>query len=760
MPTRDIVVPNQGESYQRDACHGFLLLVFGTILFPYSSNLIDGALAQAILQVVGGHSYMEAVLAETIRSLDYVREIRRGRMRGAPHFLQIWLLAYIRPFCSSHPFFYIIDERSLIARLLQDIPIEADRTPHRFAWTDITTLLPDRVLRIREVRRLWGTRTVQELYFPEHPSNDERAFSATAAYVAQFHPHGFAPVRRLLTSQIPQTSQADIPDAESSIQGAMGTELQSIREERDRLRCELVDTHSELTDHRELQRELPQTRARVANQDREIARLSAALDRARTKAHKDTPPTPTHSQTPLTQVTSPLIPTDISTAHSGVPIRHSPSTAQTASNFVNPARFTALEGMVNHLAANMATNMTELMAMLRNQNQASSSFTLPLEHRPIIDPNPTVPPTFVSEVEDASFSAMAFASTIHPISDSLPPPPAPAAVPMPLAAFLSADSTMNTLPPLTMSMHPPIYTVPPPTVPPIKIPDFKKYDGTTDPRHHLRHYHSKMLSYWDYDEFVIQTFQDNLMGSALDWFMTLKAGDVPTWTDLSQKFLDQYRFCAEKPPTLLDLSMTEMKEGQAFETYAMEWRGRAAKHIPPITERQQVQLLHSTLRGIYYSHLLAHTSSFSDLIEAGKKLDVGVKLGRIEGPSKKKDGETSKKQTTGTFRRGKDTTIGAVNSGHQASQPISVDYTPDYILLKHMHILCIMCSPTKHRRLISRPRQLLSNRNFCNSILLLRLNKVDPWLRDLLSRFNVLQPPELIRTMLHNRVCASSTPLY
>ncbi|PKI41143.1 hypothetical protein CRG98_038466 [Punica granatum] len=119
-----------------------------------------------------------------------------------------------------------------------------------------------------------------------------------------------------------------------------------------------------------------------------------------------------------------------------------------------------------------------------------------------------------------------------------------------------------------------------------------------------------------------------------------------------------------------------MKEGQAFEAYATEWRGRAAKHIPPITERQQVQMFHSTLRGVYYSHLLAHTSSFSDLIEAGKKLDMGVKLGRIEGPSKKKDGETSKKQTAGTSRRSKDMTIGVVNSEYQASQPISVDYTP------------------------------------------------------------------------------------
>ncbi|OWM82735.1 hypothetical protein CDL15_Pgr024885 [Punica granatum] len=36
-----------GESYQRDACNEFLLLIFGTMLFPYSSNLIDGALARS-----------------------------------------------------------------------------------------------------------------------------------------------------------------------------------------------------------------------------------------------------------------------------------------------------------------------------------------------------------------------------------------------------------------------------------------------------------------------------------------------------------------------------------------------------------------------------------------------------------------------------------------------------------------------------------------------------------------------------------------
>ncbi|XP_031374128.1 uncharacterized protein LOC116188798 [Punica granatum] len=133
----------------------------------------------------------------------------------------------------------------------------------------------------------------------------------------------------------------------------------------------------------------------------------------------------------------------------------------------------------------------------------------------------------------------------------------------------------------------------------------------------------------------------SLAGAALDWYMSLKTADIPTWADLSSKFIDQYRYRAETPPTLLELSTMEMT-------------------------------------GAYYLHLLAHTSSFSNLIDAGKKLDIGIKLGKIEGPAEKKEGESSKRAATGTTgnRRGKDTSVNAVNSGHQAPQQYSISYTP------------------------------------------------------------------------------------
>ncbi|PKI69010.1 hypothetical protein CRG98_010588 [Punica granatum] len=66
--------------------------------------------------------------------------------------------------------------------------------------------------------------------------------------------------------------------------------------------------------------------------------------------------------------------------------------------------------------------------------------------------------------------------------------------------------------------------------------------------------------------------QDSLAGAALDWYMSLKAADIPTWADLSSKFIDQYRYCAETPPTLLELSTMEMTEDQGFEAQGCQNR--------------------------------------------------------------------------------------------------------------------------------------------------------------------------------------------
>ncbi|PKI66338.1 hypothetical protein CRG98_013300 [Punica granatum] len=493
------------ESYQRDACHGFLLLIYGTILFPYSSNLIDGALAQVVLQVVGGHSYVEAVLVETIRSLDYVREARRGRMRGSPHLFQIWLLAHIRPFGSSHPFSCITDERSLIPE-----SSDSSATNRTFLKMRIALHTSSRGQTLQLHSRIG--------FYGFGKFDDCGALASFRSFTSRSMP----PMRSELSQLLQRTWHSSICTDSHLLVGYTCHEF--------RTHCKLIfptqraqSKYSQLKSHRHPTRAC---RRMVEEQQPVIS-------------EQDMPPMPAHSPPQGTHALPPPAPV-ASAAYAGT------------------------------LPAQLP---------LPAQNRASLSYTPPPERRTTVDPNPVAPPIYVTNSEDVSFLAMTYVPTVYPVSDPLPPPPAPTSVPLPPATFLSMDYATLTLPPLTIPTQPPIYIVPPPTVPPIM----------------------------------------------------LVQAPAPT----------------------------------AFEAYATEWRGKAAKHIPPISEIQQVQLFHSTLKGVYYSHHLSHASSFFELIEAGKKLDMGIKLARIEGPTSKKEGEAPKKQATGTSIRTKDATVSAVNPGLQ-----------------------------------------------------------------------------------------------
>ncbi|PKI61727.1 hypothetical protein CRG98_017880 [Punica granatum] len=299
---------------------------------------------------------------------------------------------------------------------LQDVPAEADRLPFRIQWADSTSTAPARFLQIREIRRQRDASIIQRLYFPKHPIDDERVFAATSAYVARFYARGLASPRPSHAAPTPRAASTLAPEAESSIQAAMHTELWAIREERDRLRCELVDSRAEVADYRELQTQLTRARARVAHLDQEMARTLPAYSGA----------LPTHLPPP---------------ASSGAPL---PPASLTSAATDDQARITALEGTVNQMAA----NMTELLALLRGPNPASSSSTPPPGQGPTTEPTPRIPPTQAPEDSEAPPPPTLHASMAHPVTGPYPPPPAPTAVPLPPATFLSSEHILSAPPPV------------------------------------------------------------------------------------------------------------------------------------------------------------------------------------------------------------------------------------------------------------------------------------------------------------------------
>ncbi|OWM77170.1 hypothetical protein CDL15_Pgr027234 [Punica granatum] len=187
------------------------------------------------------------------------------------------------------------------------------------------------------------------------------------------------------------------------------------------------------------------------------------------------PPIPTLSQPPQTHTPPPLTPAGVLPAYSAALPTHLPPPASsgtplpqaspTSAATNDQARIAALEGTVNQ----MATNMAELLALLRGPNRASSSSTPPPGPGPTIDPTPWPPPTQAPENVEALAPPTLYTSTVHPFTSQIPPPPASSVVPLPPATFLSAEHVLSAPPPVSIPAPAMAYTVPSPTVFPASI---------------------------------------------------------------------------------------------------------------------------------------------------------------------------------------------------------------------------------------------------------------------------------------------------
>ncbi|PKI32695.1 hypothetical protein CRG98_046912 [Punica granatum] len=330
--------------------------------------------------------------------------------------------------------------------------------------------------------------------------------------------------------------------------------------------------------------------------------------------------------------------------------------SQTSSPTDDQARITALEGTINQMAANMA----ELLALLRGPNRAFSSSTPPPGQGPTVDPVPGIPPAQVPENMDAPAPPTLHTSVAQPFTNPYPPPSAPTAVPFPPAAFLSSDQVLSAPPPISMPAPAAAYTIPPPTVFPTSGAPASIHFQTMEFPPYSSLQPQAGLSY-PAPPPINTTFHEPgtpahaaQFASPTHFFPEADAEQECRLKRMEETIRALQANDARPDARYGDCSLFPgMQLPPKFEEYAAKWRAQVAKHIPPINEAQQVQLFHSTLRGIYYSHLLAHTSSFSDLIEAGKKIDLGIKLGRMEGPDDKREEPSRKAPATSPSSRGR-----------------------------------------------------------------------------------------------------------
>ncbi|XP_071933839.1 uncharacterized protein [Coffea arabica] len=163
-----------------------------------------------------------------------------------------------------------------------------------------------------------------------------------------------------------------------------------------------------------------------------------------------------------------------------------------------------------------------------------------------------------------------------------------------------------------------------------KMPKFSKYDGTGNPKTHLRLFANKLGKPIHDENLPIRLFPESLEGDALDWYSNLKPEEMRTWLDLSTAFVRQYEYNCELAPTRTTLESTKREPSKNHKTYAKRWRRLAAKVEPPMTEEEIVRTFIKAQDPPYFEEIFRMTGcSFAAIVNKLEEFDELVKAGKI-----------------------------------------------------------------------------------------------------------------------------------
>ncbi|XP_030518944.2 uncharacterized protein LOC115732442 [Rhodamnia argentea] len=161
-----------------------------------------------------------------------------------------------------------------------------------------------------------------------------------------------------------------------------------------------------------------------------------------------------------------------------------------------------------------------------------------------------------------------------------------------------------------------------------KLPEFEKYDGTSNPVEHVRMYQARMTKYVTNDLLMVQTFQASPKGPAMRWYTNHHINRIETWEKTAAAFIKHFGFNLDITISREDPEQAEMKKGETVKQDATRWRNLAARLMPEPSERELMKLFVSTLPQNMRSHILgASARSFSQLISMAEEVESGLKKG-------------------------------------------------------------------------------------------------------------------------------------
>ncbi|XP_070029896.1 uncharacterized protein [Nicotiana sylvestris] len=163
-----------------------------------------------------------------------------------------------------------------------------------------------------------------------------------------------------------------------------------------------------------------------------------------------------------------------------------------------------------------------------------------------------------------------------------------------------------------------------------KPPKFEIFDGTGDPKMHLRTYCDKLVGVGKDERIRMKLFMRSLTGDALSWYISQNPKKWVSWVSMTSDFTDRFRFNTKNAPDVFYIQNHKNKPIETFCAYATRWRFEAAKVRLALEEEWMNKFFVKDQDLQYYERLMViENHKFSDIIKLGERIEEGIKSGMV-----------------------------------------------------------------------------------------------------------------------------------
>ncbi|XP_070032586.1 uncharacterized protein [Nicotiana tomentosiformis] len=155
-----------------------------------------------------------------------------------------------------------------------------------------------------------------------------------------------------------------------------------------------------------------------------------------------------------------------------------------------------------------------------------------------------------------------------------------------------------------------------------KPPKFEMFNGTGDPKVHLRTYCDNPVGVGKDEQIHMKLFMRSLTGDALSWYISQNPKKWVNWVSMASDFMDRFRFNIENAPYIFYIQNLKKKPTKSFCEYATRWRSDAIKVRPALEEEQMNKIFVRAQDPQYYKRLMViENHKFSDIIKLGERIE-------------------------------------------------------------------------------------------------------------------------------------------